>query len=222
MKKQLTCAALALMPFAASAATIVTSYGTVTGANDGDQAGPMFGQGITVNVGADTADASIPSTVYLDQLSFQSTSSGVGIGTATVYIHVYDAFDVDGTNAPSVIGNLVAVSSTTIDLSAVGANETMTWDFAGEGIDKSSTYYYVLATDTNAATVGDSANLTGSGFELNTGNQYTGGQGYRANGTTTDWDLEFELVTSTAVPEPSSTALLGCVGVLALFRRRRA
>lgn len=223
MNKILASAALALMPIAANAATIVTSFGTVTnGVNDADQAGPMFGQGITVNVGADTLDASIPSTVYLEQLSFQRTSSTTGLGTAVAYIHVYDAFTVDGDNTPSVIGNLVAVSSTTVDMSTIGASGTMTWNFGGDAISKSGTYYYILATDTNAATVGNSSNLATGAFELKTGNQYSGGQAYRANGTTSDWDMEFELVTNTTqIPEPSS-AILGCLGVLLIFRRKRS
>lgn len=212
-------AAVAVTGFA-SAAPIVTSYSTVTGPDDNNQAGPMFGQSITVNVGADTADASIPSTVYLQELSFQRTSSTTGLGTGAAYIHVYDAFAVDGDNTPSTIGNLVAVSSSTVDLGAVGPNETMTWTFANDAIAKGTSYAYVLATNTTAATVADSSNLKTAAFELDTGNPYTGGQAYRANGTTSDWDNAFELKTST-IPEPGSLALLGLGGLL-IARRRRA
>jgi len=219
------CAAFVATSMAAGAATIVTSYGTVTGGDDGNQAGPMFGQGITVNVGADTADGSITSTVFLKELSFQSTSSTTGLGSSNAaYIHVYDAFAVDGDNTPSAIGNLVAVSSNTVDLAGAAQNQQLTWSFSGtEGVLKGQAYFYVLATDTNAATVLDSSNLTTHGFELNTGNPYSGGQAYRANGTTTDWDMEFALTTDTdsSIPEPSSSVLLGLVGVAFLVRRRK-
>lgn len=206
------------------AQTFVTSYSTVTGINDNNQAGPMFGQSITVNVGADTADGSIPSTVYLQEISFQQTSSGTGASSGVAYIHVYDAFAVDGDDTPSTIGNLVAVSTTTVDLSIVAANAQMTWSFLGnDAIDKSSSYAYVLASNTTAATTSDSSNLLTTGFELDTGNPYTGGQAYRANGTTSDWDMAFELRTSAvAVPEPGTFALLaGLAGICFIALRRR-
>jgi len=225
MKKYaISFAAFAASSVVASAATVITSYGTVSGIDDGNQAGPMFGQGITVNVGADTADASIPGTVFLQSLSFQTTSSTTGLGTSTAaYIHVYDAFAVDGDNTPSAIGNLIAVSSNTVDLAGSASLETLTWNFSGsDAIAKGSQYHYILANDTNAATVLDSSNLTTHAFELNVGNPYTGGQAYRANGTTTDWDMEFQLITDTdSIPEPSSTLLVGLGAIGMMLRRRR-
>ncbi len=223
MKIPYTIAAIAATKLTASAATINTSYSTVTGADDNNQAGPMFGQSLTVNVGADTADGSIPGTVYLLEVSFQSSSSGVGLGSGDAYIHVYNAFAVDGTASPTTIGNLVAVSNSTVDLSSTGANAQMTWTFDGsDAIAKGASYAYVLATNTTAATVGDSSNLTTSAFELDTGTPYTGGQAFRANGTTTDWDNAFELKTSTApIPEPSSAALFGFGGFALILRRRK-
>ncbi len=216
----LTFAALAASAAVSQGATIVTAYGTIAGVDDANQAGPMFGQGITVDVGTATPAIEIPATVYLQQLSFQSTSSTTGVGTGSVYIHVYDSFAVDGDDTPSEIGNLVAVSSTTVDLDSVTPNQTLTWLFNFEAISSSSTYQYVLAENTQPATVEDSSNLATNGFELNTGDPYTGGQAYRANGTTNDWDMEFELSTSDVVPEPS-VVLLGGLGVLGLLRRRR-
>lgn len=220
MKKLLPLAILAAGTLSSGAAIIVTSYGTVSGADDANQAGPMFGQSITATVGADTPVIDIPATVYVQELSFQRTSSTTGIGTSTAaYIHIYDAFAVDGSANPSSIGNLIGVSSSTIDLANSSANQTLTWTFNNVAISSAQQYFYVLATNTSAATVGNSSNLTTSAFELNTGNPYTGGQAYRANGTTSDWDMEFRLVTNT-IPEPS-TALLGGLGALALLRRRR-
>jgi len=221
MKLTYSIAAIAATTLAAHAATVTTSFGPAN-----NQAGPMFGQSITVNVGADTPDGSIPATVYLRTLTFKQTNSTTGINTTdTAYIHVYDAFAVDGSATPSTIGNLVAVSSGTVDFTTTGAGDLLTWTFdggAGDAIQKGSQYYYVLATNTTAATVGDSSNLTTQGFRLSTGNQYTGGQAFRANGTTSDWDNEFTLETSTAiVPEPTSAALLGLGGLALILRRRK-
>lgn len=224
MKLKYLSIAIASIASTASAASIVTSYGTVTGGNDGNQAGPMFGQGITVNNGADTADGSIPASVYLKDVTFQTTSSTTGLGTSTTaYIHVYDAFAVDGDNTPSTIGNLVTVSTNFIDLSSAVSNGALTWTFDGAtAISKSTTYHYILASSTTAATVGDSSSLTTHAFELNTGNPYTGGQAFRANGPTNDWDMEFALTTDTvAVPEPSSVLLTLVAGLGLLIRRKR-
>lgn len=163
MKIITTLAALAATSMAASAATIVTSYGTVSGADDANQAGPMFGQGITVTIGADTPLANIPAIVNLQSLSFQRTNTTTGIGTSTAaYIHVYDAFVVDGDNTPSAIGNLVAVSTNTVDFTASTPLQTLTWNFASNPILSTATYHYVLATNTTAATVANSSNLTTS------------------------------------------------------------
>ncbi|MGB1261148.1 MAG: hypothetical protein ACPG6P_13980 [Akkermansiaceae bacterium] len=212
MRIKHTIAALAVTTLAANAAQVITSYSTVDPAsgNDNNQAGPMFGQSITVNVGADTADASIPPTVYIEELSFQYSSSASGGAPDGVYIHVYDAFAVDGSANPTTIGSLVAVSTNTVDMSALSGNEQLTWTFTGaDAIAKGTSYAYIFASDTTAATVGNDGNLLGIGAELDVGEPYTGGQAFRANGTQSDWDMAFELKTNTvAVPEPSSTALL--------------
>jgi len=202
----------------ASAALITTSYSTVTGANDNNQAGPMWGHGITVNVGADTADAAIPQTVALTEASFQTSSSRVGGSQETaVYLHLYDAFAVNGSGVPTTIGNLIAVSTSTVDFATVGTNQQVTWSFGNDAIDKATVYNYILATNTTAATLGDFTNLTTASFELDTGNPYTGGQAWRANGDTTDWDFAFEVK---SVPEPAALVLT-TMGLAGLLRRRR-
>ena len=111
MKLKYTIAALAATTVAANAAQVITSYSTV--ADDGtvnNQAGPMWGQGITVNVGADTADGSITSTVYIEELSYQYSSSNSG-GLPGAFLHVYDGFAIDAGGGITGLGNLVAVSA---------------------------------------------------------------------------------------------------------------
>lgn len=178
---------------------IATTYGTVDGADDADQAGPVWGQSITINVGSTINDGAIPQTVGLRQVSFQTSGSGQPAVKPVAYLHVYDGFGTDGNGAVTNIGNLMAISTNTVDFGVVSTLEEVTWYFADDELDKTTGYFYILATNTTAATMGDSSNLAGAGFELNTGNPYAGGQAWQANGFATDWDMEFEVVTTTDI-----------------------
>jgi hypothetical protein len=118
---------------------------------------------------------------------------------------------------------LLAVSTNALDMSALVGSEQLTWSFGGDAIDKSASLAYIFSTDTVAATVGNSTNLADAmiGAELDTGNPYSGGQAFRGNGTESDWDMAFEVKTSTvAVPEPTSLMLMG-MGVIGLVSSRR-
>lgn len=218
-----TLAALAATSLAANAAQVITSNGTVSGADDANQAGPMWGQQITVNVGADTADGSITSTVYIEELSYQYSSSASG-GIPGDFMHVYSDFVTDGTGAITSIGSLIAVGTATIGTPTGG--DQLTWTFSGgldAAIDKSTQYMFVSASDAVAGTVGNGlGNLIGGGYELATNDPYAGGDSLRGNGGNTGWDQDFELKTNTvAVPEPSSSALLGLAGLALILRRRK-
>ena len=225
MKIKHTIAALAATSLAANAAQVITSNGTVSGADDANQAGPMWGQQITVNIGADTADGSITPTVYIEELSYQYSSSASG-GVPGDFMHVYSGFVTDGTGAITSIGTLIAVSNDA-NFGTLAGGDQLTWTFGGDAADaisKSTQYMFVSASDTTAGTVGNGlGNLVGGGYELATTNPYSGGDTLRGNGGTTGWDQDFELKTNTvvAVPEPSSTALLGLGGLALILRRRK-
>ena len=224
MKIKHTIAALAATSLAANAAQVITSNGTVTGADDSNHAGPMWGQQITANVGADTADGSIPATIYIEELSYQYSSSASG-GVPGNFMHVYSDFVTDGTGAITSIGSLIAVSDDA-SFGALTGNQQLTWTFGGDlsdAITKSTQYMFVSASDAVAGTVGNGlGNLVGAGYELETNNPYSGGDALRGNGGNTGWDQDFELKTNTiAVPEPSSTALLGLGGLALILRRRK-
>lgn len=206
----------------AQAVTVISSHGTVSGANDANQAGPIWAQSFTANIGADPGG--LYGTLYLQNFAFQITSATTGkpaLGS-NVYLQLYDGFTTDGSGGISSIGNLIAFSSDRADLGGA-SNSTLNWNFAGEALDGGSTYVALFSADqTTAATLSDSSNLRTGAFELETKNPYTGGQAYRANAPgsgTTDWDLEFRATFDT-VPEPSALSLLGLTG-LGLLRRRR-
>ncbi|MDB4624410.1 hypothetical protein OAE47_03315, partial [Akkermansiaceae bacterium] len=96
MKLKHTIIALAASSLAANAASVVTSYGTVTGARDGNQAGPMWGQFVTPDIAA--APLGPHGTLYLQNFSYQAADDGTRT-TGNVYLHAYSTFTTDGTGA---------------------------------------------------------------------------------------------------------------------------
>lgn len=179
---------------------ILTTFGVlIPGVDDADQAGPIMGQSITINVGANTNDAAIPQMVSLNRVTFQARSGNTP-GTGLAYLQVYDDWDVDATGAIVTIGNLVAASTNAVDLAAP-ALSLMTWGFDLDEIDKATEYHYILATDTTAATVLDTSNITNAvnGFELHATDSYDGGRTWvpnEFNVNAATWDIEFEVVTT--------------------------
>ena len=69
----LALAALAASTLTANASSVITSYETVTGARDGNQAGPMWGQFITPDIGSTGGPHG---TLYLQSLSYQAADDG--------------------------------------------------------------------------------------------------------------------------------------------------
>ena len=224
MKIQYSVAALVASSLAANAATVVTSNGILNGSlDDANQAGPVWGQSITANVGADTADATIPATIFITSLAYQYSSSNSG-GVPGDFMHVYDSFTTNANGTIATVGNLIAVSDDA-NIGSPAGNAVLTWTFGGEATDainKSTEYWYISASTAVAATTGSTGNLVGAGYELATTNPYAGGESVRGNATSSGWDQDFALTTETvAVPEPTSSALLGLAGLALLLRRRK-
>ena len=89
---------------------------------------------------------------------------------------------------------------------------TATWKFGGDELDSATEYFYIFSANATPATIDDYSNLTAvdSDWCLNTGNPYSGGIAWRANAYTTDWDLEFEVVSQIGgVSKPIGTIALG-------------
>jgi len=212
-------AALAASTLTANAATVITSYGTVEGARDGNQAGPMWGQFVTPDIGS----AGGPhGTLYLQNFSYQAADDGTRVG-ATVYLHAYSTFTTNGGGSITGIGGFTAASTSTVDLGAIGGNGTLTWDFSGnDAFSAASSYIFVASTSPTEVTFADTSSLVGSTYALDTGDLYAGGDSLRGNGSNSGWDQHFEATFGTdPVPEPSSVALFGLAGAILLLRRRR-
>ena len=212
-------AALAASTLTANAATVITSYGTVEGARDGNQAGPMWGQFVTPDIGS----AGGPhGTLYLQSLSYQAADDGTR-QTAVVYLHAYSTFTTSGGGAVTGIGGFTAASTSTVDLGAIAGDGTLTWDFAGnDAFSAANSYMFVASTSATEVTFADTSSLVGAAYALDVGNPYAGGDSIRGNGNNSGWDQHFEATFDTAaVPEPSGVALFSLAGLTLLLRRRR-
>ncbi len=218
---------VALAPAAAEAVVLTTTQSTAPSTAD-----PVWGQGLTLNIGADLPDGSIPPFVNLDFVGLRTgdPTGGSPSDRTAVYLHVYDNFGInpDGSVNGAAIGNLIDVSTNTVDLEAAAPTTDVFWFFSGPLLSKSTTYHYILANTASAATSGDFSNLVYSEFVTAYGNVHTGGQHYRQTGDLgdgpTSGDLFFRVQSSfDPVPEPS-TFVLGTLGLVTLglaFRRKR-
>jgi len=175
--------------------SVITSYGTVTGPRDGNQASPMWGQFITPDIGA----AGGPhGTLYLQSLSYQAADDGTR-ATGEVYLHAYTTFSTDGGGAITELGGFTAASTSTVDLGAIAGDGTLTWDFAGNNaFDGATSYMFVASTSPTEVTFADTSSLVGAAYALDVGDPYAGGDSLRGNGGNTGWDQHFEATFDTA------------------------
>lgn len=238
MKIKIILAAASALTLAASAnaATLITSsFGTTTGSDDDNQAGPIRGvayQIITtgtysvpsVTQGGYTATHALSATdtvatqVQFQSLTWQRSSSTAMSGT--FYVAIADGLTVDSNGNVTNIGTILGVSTNSITDPA--SNAAMTWSFNNTLLNVGSTYQFVL---TNTANPTVAADFVSGQFELKTAtNLLTETTLIAGNNSAftnrTGWEPVFSM-TYNAIPEPSA-ALFGGLGMLALLRRRRA
>lgn len=225
---------LAALPL--QAATLITSsYGTVSGADDNNQAGPIRGvsykivttgtytnnAGTAPNVHALSATDGTATTVEFQSLTWQRSGSATGINTSALYLGIFSGLTVDASGNVTSIGSLVGASTNTV--SATTANQSMTWSFNNVPLTVGATYQFVFLT-TNTPTL--TSHVSFNAVELNvpggTANlsetELVGGNASSVTNRAA-WEPVFSM-TYNAVPEPAS-ALLGGMALILLIGRRR-
>lgn len=214
---------------ATQAVTIVSSYGTTSGANDNNQAGPIRGvtykiitSGTYTNPNGHTLSASDPTatTVQLSNLKWQTSSSGNGFTASALFVSVFSGLTVDGSGNVTSLGTFIG-SSTNSFPNTVGVNTEISYNFNNLSLTNNASYQFVF---TSTATPTLTTDVGAAGMELNvvsnglTETELVGGNATAVTNRA-GWEPVFSL-TYNSVPEPSA-ALLGGLGVLGLLRRRR-
>lgn len=225
----------------AQATTIVSSFGSISGLDNDNQAGPIRGvtyrilvngtytnpsvtQGNSSSANSYTATHALSATdpsapeVEFQSLSWQASSS-TAFAAGTYYVSIFSGLTVNASGTVTSLGTFVASSSNS--LSAPALNSVMTWNFDDPVLTVGSDYQFVF-TSTATPTL-TSHVLTGQ-FELKTGTNLlaeTSLVGGNAAGVTNrnSWEPVFSM-TYNSIPEPTSV-LLASVGTLFLVRRRR-
>lgn len=218
------------------AATLITSsYGTVSGADDNNQAGPIRGvsykilttgtytnnAGTAPNIHALSATDGTATTVEFQSLTWQRSGSATGINSSALYLGIFSGLTVDASGNVTSIGSFKGASTNTV--SATTANQAMTWSFNNVALTVGATYQFVFIT-TNTPTL--TTDVSFNALELNV----PGGAanlaetelvGGNASSVTNrgNWEPVFSM-TYNAVPEPAS-ALLGAFALILLIGRRR-
>ena len=215
--------------FTARADTIVNAWSGVSG-DKANCAAFAFKADAGIYPDSVTPAGALSPTFFLNAVTLtrpgDTTTPSIGTGArqitsadAPVYLDVYAGLD------SGVFTGYLGSSATAVTCAGTASDQPYTFDFNGLTLESSVKYWFVFSED---ALEGEVSNFR---FKVNTsGDNLTPGQGkgylvndtaqvMKQNGATDDWGTAYT-VTVTAVPEPSTIALLALGGV-ALFLRRR-
>lgn len=241
MKTLPTLLLLALSPLAASATTILSSFGDISATDNDNQAGPIRGvsylittvatytnptvtQGGSGGINPYTATHALSATdsaathVQFQGLTWQRSSSTAMTGT--FYVAIVDGLTVDASGNVTSVGTVKGVSTNSITTPA--ANTSMSWTFGDVLLSVGTTYQFVF---TNTATPTLASHFTTGQLELKTGTNLLAETQLVAGNASSftnraGWEPVFSM-TYNSVPEPTA-ALFGALGLLTILRRRRA
>ncbi|WP_367870101.1 hypothetical protein [Luteolibacter sp. Populi] len=168
-----------------------------------------------------TTNSPLPATGTLNSITFVRAPTG----TATVgslFLKLY-------TTSADAAGTPLAVSTNGIDVNSATFLANLVWNFSGETLSTTTTYFAVFSTNGLADPTGTdlvgariaAANFGGGFVSTAYGGADASLRGFSALNPPAGTNLDARFTVSfDVVPEPSA-ALLGAIGVLALLRRRR-
>jgi len=226
-----------------SGAVITSSFGSTTGVDNDNQAGPVRGvsyriittgtytnplvtQGSSTGANSYTAthalsatDASAP-TVKLTNLTWQTSSTSSSFSASPLFVSVFSGLTVNTTGGVTSLGTFIGSSTNSI-ASSVASNTQISFTFNNLELTTGNDYQFVFST---TATPTLTSEIGSASLELKTGTNLLAETSLVAGNSSSytnrnAWEPVFSM-TYTSVPEPS-TALLGGLGLFAMMRRRR-
>jgi len=225
----LTTGVLAALITSAQAVTLVTDI-----FNSTDSFGDVQGVAIdfdSTDVAGNTATPALMdgTSYYINDITFRVDSSHAAFGdTADVYLAVYTTMTDTGD-----LSGFLGTSATAVTITDGGGVNPTTWNFSslaiavtsatdpGAGTDQR---YFVFQSGTTAVTtLGAADNITVPVKRAETAYASSLSGVIRTTGTTgplTNRSPDFK-ATLAAVPEPSTSALLGLAGLAFILRRRK-
>ena len=204
MRTKYTLAALAAMTLAANAATTAVNVNAANNFGNG-----YFGFAVNLSSSVVTVTPSVPTNFDIAsiELTGRPASGTYSSMKIAVYTYVGD----------SDIGDFVGLS----DAQTLGNATSATFNFSGVSVVSANTYQYLFV---NAATVNADldddalasyqARSVSSSLSMSPNGSVPAGSGTYKNNAINSWEGSFlPEFTFTAVPEPSSAALLGLGGL---------